>query len=202
MPETHELKGRFKSICDNAIKRDGITQLMDWLDGSDFYTAPASTKYHGAYAGGLLQHKLNVYDELVKLLSSAYTEIKTSEETVAIISLFHDLCKVNYYKPDTRNVKINGVWQAVPCYSIDEKYPFGGHGSKSVFICQNFIQLTPEEAAAINCHMSCWNGDTHVGDTYERFPLAWLLHVADESATFLIESHDLEAGGVKSANHF
>ena len=183
----NDLKDRFICLCHDNIHRDGIEQLMDWLATSDFYTAPASTKYHGAYAGGLLQHSLNVYDEL-KRLKSVYPDIEVSEETMAIIALFHDLCKVNFYKPDTRNVKQNGVWQTVPCYSIEEKYPFGGHGSKSVFLCQNFIRLTPEEAAAINCHMSCWNGDTHVGDTYERFPIAWLLHVADESATFIIES--------------
>lgn len=182
-------KNRFISICKSEIKRDGIDALLKWLESSDFYTAPASTKYHGAYAGGLLEHSLNVYDELHRLMK-AYPEIETTDETLAIISLFHDLCKVNFYKPDTRNVKINGVWQAVPCYSIEEKFVFGGHGSKSVFLCQNFIKLTPEEGTAINCHMSCWNGDTKVGGSYEQYPLAWLLHVADESATFVLECKD------------
>ena len=179
-------KDQFIGICREFIKRPGIDRLMEWLEKSDFYTAPASTKYHGAYAGGLLEHSLNVYHEL-RRISSVYPDVAISDETTAIIALFHDLCKVNFYKPDTRNVKKDGVWQAVPCYSVDERFPFGGHGSKSVYICQKFIDLTPEEAAAINCHMSCWNGDTRVGDTYERCPVAWMLHVADEASTFMLE---------------
>ena len=180
-------KEQFLKICQDNIKRPGIDKLLDWLDKSDFYIAPASSKYHGSYAGGLLEHSLNVYHEL-KRISGLYPQIEMSDETAAIIALFHDLCKVNFYKPDTRNVKKDGVWQTVPYYTVEEKFPFGGHGSKSVFICQKFIDLTPEEAAAINCHMSCWNGDTKVGDTYERYPVAWMLHVADESATFVLES--------------
>lgn len=161
---------------------------MKWLEKSDFYTCPASARFHGAFPGGLLEHSLNVYDELKRLLS-VYPEIKVSEESVVIASLFHDLCKVEMYATEKRNRKNqSGQWESYDAYISDEKFCFGGHGSKSVFLAQHFIQLTPEEAVAINCHMSCWNGDTTVGKAFEQFPFAWLLHVADESATYILES--------------
>ncbi len=179
-------KERFLSLC-SAIHRDGIDSLMEWLESSDFYTAPASRRYHGSHKGGLLEHSLNVYDEL-KRLFAAYPEIQVTEETAAIIALFHDLCKVNFYATEKRNRKNEeGKWESYDAYTIKEKFCFGGHGSKSVFIVQNFIKLTPEEAAAINCHMGAFDNE-NVGQTYEQFPLAWLLHVADEAATYIQEA--------------
>jgi hypothetical protein len=180
-------KERFLSLC-GKINRDGIDRLLGWLENSDFYVCPASTKYHGAYSGGLLEHSLNVYDELKRLLA-AYPEIEAKEESVITVSLFHDLCKVNYYGVEKRNRKNEaGVWESYDAYTVREKFPFGGHGSKSVFLIQQFMTLTPEEAVAINGHMGPWDkGDTDVGRSYEQFPLAWLLHVADESATYIKE---------------
>lgn len=114
-----------------------------------------------------------------------------TEESVAIATLFHDLCKVNLYKKDKKNQKIDGVWQEVPYYVVDEKFHFGGHGSKSVFLVQQFMKLTTEEAAAINCHMGFSDGSPSavrdVGNAYNQFPLAWITHVADEAATFLLD---------------
>ena len=114
-----------------------------------------------------------------------------TEESLAVATLFHDLCKVNLYKVDKRNQKINGEWQEVPYYIIDEKYHFGGHGSKSVFLVQQFMKLTTEEAAAINCHMGFSDGSAttvrDVSNAYHQFPLAWIVHVADEAATFLLD---------------
>lgn len=162
MEEKQSNKERFIQICSQTIKREGIDKLLSWLEKSDFYTAPASTRFHGNYTGGLVEHSLNVYDELKRLLS-AYPEIKATDETVAIISLFHDLCKVNFYVIES------------------------GHGSKSVFIVQKFIKLTAEEGVAINCYMGSWDGNKDVGKAYEQFSLAWLLHVADESASYIIE---------------
>ncbi len=183
MPE----KERFLELCD-SIHRDGIPDLMDWLEKSDFYSAPASTRFHGNHPGGLLQHSLNVYDELRRILHT-YPEIEASDETVAVVSLFHDLCKVNFYASEKRNRKNeDGRWESYDAYTIKEKFCFGGHGSKSVFIVQNFIKLTPEEAAAINCHMGSWDGNKDVGNAYEQFKLAWALHVADEAATYILES--------------
>lgn len=181
-------KERFISLC-KKVNRPGMDELMQWLEDNKFYMSPASTKYHGAYEGGLLDHSLNVYDELNRLLS-AYPEINASEESKIICSLFHDLCKVNMYAKEKRNRKNSqGQWEAYDAFTIDEKFCYGGHGSKSVFLIQHFIKLTPEEAVAINCHMSSWEDGASkvVGNAFTQFPLAFLLHVADEAATFILE---------------
>lgn len=182
-------KERFVALC-STVSRPGMDELMKWLEENDFYTCPASTRFHGSYHGGLLKHSLNVYDELKRLLI-VYPEVKVSEESVIIAALFHDLCKVNFYITEKRNRKNqSGAWESYDAYTIKEKFCFGGHGSKSVFLVQHFMKLTPEEAVAINCHMSCWNGDTSVGNAFEQYPFAWLLHVADESATYIKEGKE------------
>lgn len=179
-------KNIFLELC-SKIKRDGIDQLINFLERSDFFECPASSRFHGAHQGGLLLHSLNVYNELNRLLS-VYPEITPSEESIIIISLFHDLCKANMYRVEKRNRKNEyGAWESYDAYVIDEKFHYGGHGSKSVFILQNYIKLTAEEAVAINCHMGSWDGNKDVGSAFEQFPLAWLLHVADESATYVLE---------------
>lgn len=176
-------KERFVSLC-NTIKRENISELMDWLETTDFYTAPASTKFHGAFSGGLIKHSLMVYDELQRLLK-AYPEIECSEESAIIISLFHDFCKIDFYGSEKRNRKNElGQWESYDAYNVDEKFIFGGHGSKSVYLIQHFIKLEPDEAVAINCHMGAF-ADQNVGKSYEAFPLAWILHVADESASYI-----------------
>lgn len=177
------------TLC-KTIKREGVSDLLNWLELTDFYTAPASTRFHGNYPGGLLEHSLNVYDELVRLLS-VYPEIKVAEESVIIAALFHDLCKVGLYASEKRNRKNEfGQWESYDAYTIQEKFCFGGHGSKSVYIIQRSMQLKPIEAVAINCHMGSWDGNKDVGSAYERYPFAWLLHVADESATYIKESKE------------
>ena len=182
-------KQEFLTICRASIQREGLEGLLDWLCKADFFTAPASTHYHGGYPGGLCQHSIDVYQyaqKLIFLMPKAPTE-----ESVAIATLFHDLCKVNLYKKDKKNQKIDGVWQEVPYYVVDEKFHFGGHGSKSVFLIQQFMKLTTEEAAAINCHMGFSDGSPSVvrdvSNAYQQFPLAFIVHVADEAATFLLE---------------
>lgn len=181
-------KERFISLC-KKVNREGIDNLLNWIEGTDFYEAPASTRFHGSYAGGLLEHSLNVYDEAMRLIS-AYPEVDVSEESVIIAALFHDLCKANLYEKTKKNRKNEetGLWEKYDSYTINEKFCYGGHGSKSVFLVRYFIDLTPEEAVAINCHMSCWDGDTKVGKAYEQFPFAWIIHVADEAATYIKES--------------
>ncbi|MBQ8619092.1 MAG: HD domain-containing protein [Clostridia bacterium] len=190
MSDIQNNKDRFLAICKEHIQRDGIEKLLAWLEKSDFFTAPASRNNHLAHAGGLLEHSLNVYDELRRLCGTYACFATISEESIAIMALFHDLCKVNFYKPDTRNVKRDGVWVAVPSYSIEEKFPFGGHGSKSLYIANSFISLTADEAVAINCHMASWDGNKDVGNAFRSCPAAWLLHVADEAATFLVENEE------------
>ena len=110
-------------------------------------------------------------------------------ESLTIATLLHDLCKVNFYKKDKRNQKIDGQWVEVPTYSIEEKYCFGGHGSKSVFLVQQFMKLKTDEAAAINCHMGTSDGANirDVSAAYTAFPLAWIVHVADEAAAYLLK---------------
>ena len=183
-------KERFLSLC-STVKRDGMEDLVRWLEETtDFYICPASTKFHGSYSGGLLEHSLNVYDEMKRLLA-VYPEIQVSEDSVIIASLFHDLCKANFYTAEKRNRKnAQGQWESYDSFVIKEQFCFGGHGSKSVFLAQHFIKLTPEEAVAINCHMSSWDGNQNVGSAFEQVPFAWLLHVADESATYIKEKEN------------
>ena len=146
MPDLEKQKQEFLTLCRENIKRDGLEDLLGWLQKSDFFTAPASTRYHGAYEGGLCEHSLDVY-HMAKKAIAGY-ELELTEESVVVATLFHDLCKVNFYKKDVRNQKINGTWQEVPCYTIEEKYCFGGHGSKSVYLVQQF---TVDELMDILC---------------------------------------------------
>ena len=178
---------KFKALCRERITRPGIDGLMEWLDTTDFYRAPASTRFHGDYEGGLVEHSLNVYSELQRLIK-AYPEVNISQESAAITALFHDLCKVNMYATEKRNRKNElGQWEQYDFYTIKEQFCFCGHGSKSVYLAQRFLPLTKEEAAAINCHMGAWDGTTYMSGAYEQFPLAWLVHVADEAATYMLE---------------
>ena len=182
-------KENFAEIYYRFITRPGADKLFEWLASTDFFQAPASTKFHGDHAGGLCEHSIHVWEELVRLLR-AYPEVKVSGETVAIVSLLHDLCKIGCYKTELRNQKVNGVWVQKPVFVFQEDFCFGGHGSKSVYLAQKYINLTNEEAVAINCHMGFSDrspGDYSLGNAYEDYPLAWLLHVADESATYIRE---------------
>lgn len=166
-------------------------ELIDWLDGpeSDWFTAPASTKHHGAYPGGLVDHSLAVYDEL-KRIAEAYKDIvQIPGPSLIIVALLHDLCKINTYKQVKKFRKVSTGWEEYVGYERDEQFKFGGHGSKSVYLASRCITLTPEEAAAINCHMSTWEaGKTwEISQVFTENPLAWMLHVADEAATFIMK---------------
>lgn len=185
-----DIKREFEGIARREINRPGIDNLLGWLSGTDFYTAPASSRYHGACEGGLAMHSLNVYRRL-KELDDFYgiAGAGGTRESIAIVALFHDVCKVGCYKVSSRNVKneVTGQWEKVPFYKFEEDFPFGGHGSKSVYLVQHFMTLEPFEAAAINCHMGPWDRQDYgkPGEVYENNRLAWLLHVADEAATYI-----------------
>lgn len=184
-----ELKSEFEKAVKANITRDGIEDLMDWLEQSDFYTAPASTRYHGAFEGGLVMHSLNVYCQLRRLCE--FYDVEASDESIAIVALFHDLCKVGFYKIEMRWKKDeNDKWVQYETYKHDEDFAYGGHGSKSVYLVQSFMKLAPYEAAAINCHMGQFDATVYSNpsEVYAKNPLAWLLHVADEAATYLLES--------------
>lgn len=181
----------FKGLVERHIQRAGIDELMNWLETTDFYTAPASTRYHGNCEGGLLFHSLNVYFELKKLCK-IYT-CNASEESMAIVALFHDLCKIGCYKQGKRWRKNkHQQWEQYDTWEFQEDFPYGGHGSKSVFIVQSFMKLGSEEASAINCHMGQWDATQYSNPTpvFENNLLAWLLHVADEAADFLDEKRE------------
>lgn len=187
-------KERFIDIYKRCIKREGAEELLEYLTGpqSDFFTAPASTRYHNSCRGGLVNHSLNVYDCLCDIVSRDKMKeygCVPSEETIAIVSLLHDICKVNFYKESTRNVKDeNGTWQKVPYFEIDDKLPYG-HGEKSVYIITGFMRLTREEAFAIRYHMgySSTEDERNVSAAFEMFPLAFALSVADSEATYYLE---------------
>lgn len=184
-----ELKTEFEKAVRNSITREGIDDLMAWLEQTDFYTAPASTKFHGAFEGGLVMHSLNVYCQLKKL-AQVY-DLDASDESIAIVALFHDLCKVGCYKTEMRWKKDeNDKWVQYPVYKFDEDFAYGGHGSKSVYLVQSFMKLAPYEAAAINCHMGQFDATTYSNpsEVYDRNPLAWLLHVADEATNYITKS--------------
>ena len=183
-------KEYFIELYTKYIQRPGADKLLAWLETTDFFTAPASTRYHSNYEGGLVDHSITVWEELVRLLK-AYPEFSVSAETATIVSLLHDLCKIGCYKIEFRNVKENNIWIKRPVYVFDEDFCYGGHGSKSVFLVQKYMPLTEPEAVAINCHMGFADrspGDYSLGNAYEQHPLAWLLHVADESATYVRET--------------
>lgn len=188
-------KQEFISIYKENIKREGSEKLLDFLVSKcDFFTAPASTRFHSSYEGGLAQHSLNVYHCL-----KAYVERKRfsevygltfSEESVAIAALLHDVCKVDTYVRDFRNVKNDqGVWEKVPTYRTEDKLPYG-HGEKSVYMISGFMRLTREEAMAIRWHMgfSGTEDKNLVGRAFESFPLAFALSVADMESTYFLEA--------------
>lgn len=189
-----EAQEEFVEIFNKYIKREGSENLLDWLITTDFFTAPASSKFHSAYEGGLCQHSINVFNRYVKLLTMEYGENftdKISMETVAIISLLHDLCKVNFYKVEYRNVKVDGQWTQQPYYTIEDSLPYG-HGEKSVYIISGFMRLTREEAMAINWHSGGFDervkgGSYGMADAYYKFPNAMIFHTADLMATYLDE---------------
>lgn len=189
-------KERFIDLYQTHIRREGADKLLEYLDSpaSDFFTAPASTKFHNNVPGGLLSHSLNVYDCLVSYYKSERrTELfglsDVPDETLAVVALLHDLCKVNVYKESKRNVKDeSGVWRQVPYYEFKDELPYG-HGEKSVYIISGFMRLSREEAFAIRYHMGFSNEDDprNVGAAFELFPLALALSIADTEATYFVE---------------
>lgn len=185
----------FIKIYKKNITREGSEKLMEYLlsPESDFFKAPASTKFHGSCEGGLVEHCVNVYDCLKDYLSRERSVnvygLSYPDESIAIVSLLHDICKINTYKISKRNVKdASGVWQSVPYYEYKDNLPYG-HGEKSVYLINNYMKLTQEEAFAIRYHMGFSGGEEtkNVGDAFRLFPLAFALSTADMEATFFIE---------------
>ena len=175
------MKEEFLNLL-RQINREGMDALIEFLEHSDFFEAPASTRFHGNHKGGLLEHSMKVYEIL---------KTKTEDsDSVKIIALLHDICKVNYYKIDYRNAKNEqGVWEKVPYYTVEDLIPYG-HGEKSVMMLSEFIKLTPEERYAIRWHMGFTEPKElygTIGQAYKKYPIALLVHEADLEATYFYD---------------
>lgn len=202
MISSKEAKEQFLSIYGENIQRSGADALLEWLKKSDFFKAPASTRFHLCREGGLCEHSINVYNRLTSLLKNEPTMLERFGaeiyESVAICGLLHDLCKVNFYKTEMRNKKNDaGKWESVPFYVVDDRLPYG-HGEKSVYIVSGFMKLSREEAMAIRWHMGGFDDSVKGGSyamtgAFEQFPLALLLNIADMQATYLDEVERGEA---------
>ena len=202
-------KAEFERTFRQNVVRPGAEELLEWLKTTDFFEAPASSKYHLAIPGGLCLHSLHVYDRLCHFLTAEYKgAVPFNGDSITIVSLLHDLCKADFYEKGWKNqktydpdkvaaadrwsIKHDGagdfIWETVPTYQINEQLVYG-HGEKSVYLIMKHMELTDEEAQAIRFHMSSWqDGDgKNVGACYEKNPLAFFAHIADEAATFLDE---------------
>ena len=190
-----ELKNEFINIFKSNIKREGADKLLEWLLTTDFFSAPASAKFHSAYEGGLCAHSLNAYKRFVTNLAVEYGENwqeKISIESATVIGLLHDVCKTAFYKTEYRNVKVDGVWTQQPYYSVADSLPYG-HGEKSVYIISGFMKLTRQEAMAINWHMGGFDarvlgGTYSLSDAFYAYPTALIFHISDMQATYLDET--------------
>lgn len=204
---------RFEALV-NSISRPGREKLLEYCQKSDFYTAPASTRFHLSCEGGLLQHSLNVYDALhdmalpgqdgmTEFLVRGVLVSRVRNESIIIAALFHDLCKTNFYSVEYRNQKIykpggskrdargSFDWESVPSYIVEDKNPYG-HGEKSVMMVEQFMRLSMEERYAIRWHMGM--SDAQIIPTYsqaiEKYPLVLYLHTADQMASHFMENKD------------
>ena len=189
-----EQKQEYLELFYDNIERDGAEELLNYLEKSDFFTAPASSRFHSNFEGGLCLHHLNVCKRFVSLLGNEFGqnwEKTISKESVAIIALLHDICKTNFYVTETRNVKIDGKWEQRPYYKASDPLPYG-HGEKSVYMISGFMRLTREEAMAINWHMGAFDARAKespyvLQNVFRKFPIAFLFHLADYMATYLDE---------------
>ena len=195
---------RFEQLL-MATNRAGVENLLEFIRKSDFYTAPASTKYHMSCEGGLLQHSLNVYDALVSKVNNNPTwKLNFNPASLAIAALLHDLCKTYFYVSEVKNRKVykeNGSkldsngrydWESYMGYTIEDQFPYG-HGEKSAMMAEQFIKLTAEERYAIRWHMGFSEpreNYNYLGETYEKYPLALALSEADLEATYLMEKEE------------
>lgn len=189
-----EHKQRFIDIFTKYVTRPGADRLLDYLENKcDFFTAPASTRFHCAYEGGLCEHSLNVYDCLKSYLETDRAKetfgLEFSDESIAISALLHDVCKIDTYKVSMRNTKDeSGNWIKVPYYEYNDTLPYG-HGEKSVYIVSGFMRLTRDEAMAIRWHMGFSGTEDQklVGNALHQYPLALALMIADCEASSFVE---------------
>ena len=174
-----------------TVNREGIEDIIKFLEKSDFFKAPASTRFHGNYEGGLVEHSLKVYEILKHKVEHNIKGVTVPEESIIIIALLHDICKTNFYKIDYRNAKNSlGVWEKVPYYTVEDTIPYG-HGEKSVMMITEYMKLTPEEKYAIRWHMGYTEPKelyNAIGASYTKYPIALLTHEADLEATYFYDT--------------
>ena len=212
------MKEKFIELYKEHITRPGADKLLEWLEKSDFFDAPASTRFHLSTAGGLCEHSVHVFERLktligVEELNSPMFDAP-SMESVAIVGLLHDLCKVGVYHQEPKNVKTydpekvkdaqkwqvkhdgqgDFIWETILGYKFEDPIPYG-HGEKSVYVISGFMRLSREEAMAIRWHMGFSDNDFlggghSVGGAFEKFPLAVLTHIADLEAAYLDECRE------------
>jgi hypothetical protein len=196
---------RFEHLL-RSTGREGIESLISFIQKSDFYTAPASTRFHSCHEGGLLEHSLNVYDRFVaKFKDELWAEkVSIGEDSLIIIALLHDLCKCYFYGTELKNKKVysdagkksdsNGRydWVTAPAYTVDDKFPMG-HGEKSVWLIERFVRLSKMEAMAIRWHM-LWTEPKEyyntIGSAIKLYPVILALHEADMESTYLLEEEE------------
>lgn len=183
-------KEEFLMLLRKYVNRVGLEAFIEWLEGTDFFTAPASTNYHSNYAGGLCEHSLLVYRRMDEL-NNFYNFLEPFD-SIAICGLLHDVCKVAFYKQGTRNVKDeNGNWRSKSVWTVDDQYPLG-HGEKSCLLIQRYMSLTMDELYAIRWHMGGYDSAVKGGDwsgsrASEQTNLVTLLQVSDMIATSFFE---------------
>lgn len=187
-------KSEFENIFTTYIKREGADKLLAYIKATDFFDAPASTRYHSNFAGGLVEHSVKVFKRFAKMLECEYGKDHMTDsmlESAAIIALLHDLCKTNCYRTELRNVKVGSEWEKKPFYTFDDPLPYG-HGEKSVYMISGYLRLSREEAMAINWHMGGFDsrnldGKYTISGAFMQFPLALIFHAADLMTTYLDE---------------
>lgn len=184
------MKEKFIELL-RSTNREGIEDLIKFIEEkTDFFTAPASTKFHGSFEGGLLEHSMKVYEILKHKVEHSVIDLKVGDDTLILVPLLHDICKVNFYKVDYRNAKnALGEWEKVPYYTVDDQIPYG-HGEKSVMMLTEYIKLTSEEKYAIRWHMGYTEPKelyNTIGAAYKKYPLALLMHEADLEATYFFD---------------
>jgi hypothetical protein len=173
-----------------STKREGMENVINFLEKSDFFKAPASTRFHGDHEGGLAEHSFNVYKILVDKVKNAVIPIDTPAESLIIMALLHDICKANFYKVEFRNTKnAMGEWERVPYYTVEDTIPYG-HGEKSVMMLTEYIKLTNEEKYAIRWHMGFSEPKesySTLGLAYKKYPIALLLNEADLESSYFFD---------------
>lgn len=184
------MKEKFIELL-KSTNRPGIEDLISFLEKTDFFTAPASTRFHGSFEGGLVEHSLKVYEILDYKAKNNVLKLEIPDDTIKIVSLLHDICKLNFYKVDYRNAKnALGEWEKVPYYTIDDTIPYG-HGEKSVMMITEYMKLTPEEKYSIRWHMGYTEPKENynaIGASYTKYPIALLTHEADLEATYFYDT--------------